>query len=267
MIVHRVRPFVVFLAAFLAIGSSLWLGDRLDQSASPIEPAYFLPIGLTFAIWGLIFLTGFLYACYQFLPSQQSRPIHAQIGWWMALTNGLTAGWNGTAGHAGTLGTPAFRAEYVVLTVFILAIMLGVLTYVLLLLRKHRSLLAAPDQWFIEFPVLLFFAWLNVAAIANMTAALMALGFTGAPYGAWWAVGMIGIATIVSLTMLHVMPTRFTLWVYAAVIGWGLIGIGINNLDRSLAVVAACSGAIMVVGIGSVLQRSRLHARTLHQGS
>jgi hypothetical protein len=255
---RRIRQLLVLAFAILDIVSSFWLGDSLDQTTTTtLEPVYFLPFGLTFAIWGLIFSTGLLYAIYQLLPAQRNRTLHDRIGGWIALNAALTALWNFTAGQAGTQGTPGFQPVYVVLTVFILAGMLFSLTRVFIILRDRDAELTRGDRWFVQIPVTLFFAWLNVAAIANTTAALSAVGFTGEPNGARWAVAMLIVATILaSLIIRYSKPSIGTI-VYTAVIVWALIGIFFNNTNRSAFVASVCVAASIVVILVTIFHFSR----------
>jgi hypothetical protein len=255
---RHIRQILVLVFAGLDIVSSFWLGDSLDQVPNPsVEPVYFLPFGLTFAIWGLIFSTGLLYAIYQLLPAQRERNLHDSIGWWIALNAALTALWNFTAGQSGQQGTPGFQPVYVVLTVFILAGMLFSLTKVFIILHDRDAELSRGDRWFVQLPVTLFFAWLNVAAIANSAAALSAVGFTGEPDGALWAVAMLIVATILaSFIIRYSQPTIGTI-VYTAVIVWALIGIFFNNANRSALVAGVCVAAALVVMLVTVFHLSR----------
>jgi hypothetical protein len=259
----RIRQVLVLVFAILDIVSSFWLGDSLDQTTtSKVEPVYFLPFGLTFAIWGLIFSTGLAYAIYQLLPSQRSRILHERIGWWIALNAALTALWNLTAGQSGREGTPEFQPIYVVLTVFIIVGMLFSLTKVYIILRNVDAELTSGDRWFVQLPVTLFFAWLNVAVIANTTAALNALGFTGEPYGALWALAMLIIATILASFIIRYSQVNAGTIVYATVIVWALIGIFFNNVNRSTLVSAVCVVAsiiLILVTIFHFSRRNQLH--------
>jgi translocator protein len=188
-----------------------------------------------------------LYALYQALPGQWDRVLHRRIGGWVALNGALTALWNVTAGQAGTLGTPEFRPVFVVLTVVFLAGMLSSLTRVFVIFRNMDAELTRRDRWLVQVPVTVFFAWLNVAAIANTAAALLALGFTGEPYGPLWGVGRLIVATILaSLVVLYSRPTIGTV-VYSSVIIWAVIGILINNSSRSMPIVVTCVASSIIV--------------------
>ncbi|MCU0474844.1 MAG: hypothetical protein MUC99_01795 [Anaerolineae bacterium] len=255
------RQGAVLLLALSNIVSSFWLGNSLDQGTDP-TPVYFLPFGLTFAIWGVIFASQLAYGVYQVLPSQRQRPIHRQIGGWVALNAGLTTLWNLTAGAAGQEGTAGFQPLLVGVTVFILMVMLFALTRVFMVFHALPQRPTRRDHGLILFPFTVFFAWLNVAMIANTTAALDAFGFRGDPDGALWAVGMLAVAAILASVMIAYTRQVGVALTYTAVIVWALVGIFINNLDRSFLVSTACVVVALIVVVAAWLHLSRgLHGR------
>ncbi|MDX2162133.1 MAG: hypothetical protein SF162_12465 [bacterium] len=248
-----IRPGAVVIFAVLDILSSFWLGSSLDQGSDP-TPVYFLPFGLTFAIWGLIFSSQLVYAVYQALPSQRDRAIHRRIGGWVALNAALTALWNFTAGSAGQQNSPDFQPLFVVATVFILVGMLFALTQVFIAFREMHADLTPRDRALVQFPLTVFFAWLNVAMIANTTAGLDAVGFTGEPNGAIWAAVMLVIAAVVASLMIFYTRPGIGTFTYTGVIIWAVVGIFFNNFERSTLVAGV---SVLVTGI--VIMAAWLH--------
>jgi hypothetical protein len=246
-----IRQILVLVFALTCIASSFWLGSSLDQG-NDLTPVYFLPFGLTFAIWGLIFSSSLVYAVYQALPGQAARPLHQRIGGWVALNGALTTLWNFTAGSAGQPNAPDYQPLFVVATVFILIGMLYALTRAIITLRSMHHDLTPRDHWLVLFPVTLFFAWLNVAMIANTTAALDAVGFTGAANGETWAAGMLIVAAFVASSVVVYTRQDLSTLTYAGVIVWALIGIFFNNSARSPLVATLCvvtSAAVIFVTV------------------
>lgn len=242
----RVRQFAVLVFAALDIFSSFWLGSSLDQAASD-APVYFLPFGPTFAIWGVIFTSQMVYAVYQALPAQRERLLHRRIGGWIACNAALTALWNFTAGSAEQAANAAVAPLLVAATVVILVGMLFSLTRAFITLREMHDELTQRDRWLAQFPVTVFFAWLNVAMIANTTAALAANGFTGAPNGPWWAAAMLIIAALLASAIIRYTRVGLATLTYAGVIIWAVIGILFNNLERAPVVVITSVVTLVVV--------------------
>jgi hypothetical protein len=245
----RLRQFAVIAFALLDIASSFWLGDSFDQLAGVDAPpsVYFLPFNLTFAIWGLIFSSQFAYAVYQALPAQRERALHRRIGWWIALNAALTALWNFTAGIAGQPGDLDFQPLLVSATAVILAGMLFALTQTFITFRQMHVDLTGYDRWLAQFPFTVFFAWLNVAMIANTTAALNALGVPSEPNGAIWAAGMLIVAALLAALMIRYSRPRLGTVTYTAVIVWAITGIFFNNVQRSVLVTGVSVAVALIV--------------------
>lgn len=252
----RLRQLAVVVFAVLDIVSSFWLGSSLDQGPEQ-APVYFLPFGLTFAIWGVIFTAQVVYAVYQALPGQRGRLLHRRIGGWVAVNAALTALWNFTAGSAEQPGNADIRALLISATVVILVGMLFSLTQAFIVLRRMHHELTPRDRWLAQFPVTVFFAWLNVAMIANTTAALAANGFTGAPNGALWAVGMLLVAAVLTSTVILYSRAGLGTLTYSGVIIWAIIGIFFNNYNRSSLVAVFCVAVAAVVIVVTWLRFSR----------
>lgn len=250
---NRIRQIAVLITAALDIVSSFWLGSSLNQTGTDSTPVYFLPFDLTFAIWGLIFTSQLVYAVYQALPGQATRPIHQRIGGWVAVNAGLTALWNLCAGFAGQEGTPGFQPLLVVTTAFILTGMLYALTRVFITLHEMDAHIIPRDRWLVQFPTTIFFAWLNVAMIANTTAALDALGLTGSPSDPLWAVAMLAVTVVLATLMVRYTRAGLATISYASVIVWAAIGIVFNNLDRSPLVAASAGIAAVAVAVAAAI--------------
>jgi hypothetical protein len=249
MLNDRIRQAAVLIFAVLDILTSFALGSSLDQGEADTL-VYFLPFGLTFAIWGVIFASGLAYAIYQSLPDQRERLLHRRVGPWLALNAALTALWNITAGTAELPAYADSRSLLIWGTVLILLGMLASLTRVIVILRASDGELSGRDRALVQFPVTVFFAWLNVAAIANTAAALAASGFEGGDSGPLWAAAMLAVAAVLASAMiLYSRPGPGTL-TYSAVIVWAAVGIFFNNIERSTLVAgASIAVAVIVVGV------------------
>ena len=241
----RIRQILVILGVVVMVLSSLWLGDSLDQGSDP-TPVYFLPFGLTFAIWGAIYSGSVLYAIYQALPTQTSRNLHRAVGGWAALNYWLTALWNFTAGQAGSESTAEFQPIFVLLTVPILLGMLYSLTRTFIYFRRGHANLNPTDRWLAQVPLTIFFAWLNVATIANTTAALDAVGITGEPNGGLIAAALLLVALLLASAMVLFTRAGIGTIAYALVIVWAAFGILMNNLERSTPVIVMSLAVIVV---------------------
>ncbi|MBC8098665.1 MAG: hypothetical protein H7Y11_04435, partial [Armatimonadetes bacterium] len=164
---------VVIFAIGQMVASFVFGSEQFGEYTAEVttlgnRPAvYFLPVGITFAIWGVIFIGSLIYAVYQAQPSQTTRAIHRRVGGWAALNSLFCALWLWASAQSGLVGAPGFRPEYVWLTVAFIIGMLFAMTQAMIGLRQHAATLTRTDHWAMQVPVAIYFAWLNVATIAN----------------------------------------------------------------------------------------------------
>lgn len=220
---------------------------------------YFLPAGFTFAIWGMIIIGSVVYAVYQTLPAQTERTVHRQIGWPLMVNSIFFSVWTVLAIAAGPVDTPEFQPGFLLGTVVVLAGMLAATGIAFVRLHGLMPQLDQTDRWLAAFPAALYYAWLNVAAIANTTSYLYGIGLRS--NGALWATLLIGVAVVLAcVTIIATRGPQLT-GAYAGVILWALLGIAINNLDQSALVTGAAAAAAIIVAAVTVYRGPQLPER------
>lgn len=183
----------------------------------PIVPATY-----AFSIWGPIYASSVAYAVYQALPSQRTRAIHRDAGWWIAL---------GYAGAASWI-LAAQEREHVIRTVSILMAIATAFGISLHQVVRHREALgeALPklDRRLVVPMVGGFFGWTTVASFANIATSLRDSGIT--------TVGEERASTLALLTV----ATGIVAWVerwsrgnawYAGAVGWALVAAAYANVQ------------------------------------
>lgn len=177
----------------------------------------FAPAGITFAIWGLIytsllvFCIFHLYKAFAKTSSCQTNQDTQNIGWLFALNSVATGLW-----------LVAWVNEELLLSVILILIQL--FTLIKISIKAHIS---NPDRSvqtkiFTQFPLSIYFAWICIASIANISAWLNSTGWNGMGISeSYWVIIMIGVASLLSLFIILVrrnIPFGF-------VILWALYGI------------------------------------------
>jgi hypothetical protein len=245
-----IRQVLVLLFAIGQWISAFAIGSRFEEVEGTNPGDYFIPTDATFVVWGFIYLGATLYGVYQALPAQRERTVHRRVGWWLGANYLLCSIWNLTSVQSGEYGSPDFQPIFIALTVVIIVGMLIALTGAFIRIRNLDSELTRTDRLLIQVPHAIYFAWINLAVIANTVSALTAYGITGEPYGAYWSAAMIVIATV--LTSLMVLYSRASIGTiaYTTVIVWALIGIFIDNNDESnLVGTLSIIAALVVTGV------------------
>ena len=183
---------------------------------SAFYPNLFVPDGFTFSIWSVIYLLliGFVVTCTKWLwykadllPGQLARRISPLF----FITCLLNAGWILT-----------WHYLQVFYSVIIMLLFLAMLIYIYLQLQPFRTLLSPVQKLFLYTPFVVYLGWISVATIANITALLVHLKWSGAPFTEeTWSIIMIMTASILGMIFIWRRSDR----AYALVIAWALLGI------------------------------------------
>jgi benzodiazapine receptor len=248
----RVRQLLVLLLTVGQAALGSWSNAVLKPSNAEVSDSYvtyFIPAGLTFAVWGYLYLIVIAYGVYQMLPAQRARPLHRIIGPWVALGCAASAVWTPIFQSSGVFNTPGFRLWPLLLSLVVILVLLVSLIRVVMLLRGQTATLTKRDGWLAVLPFSSYLAWASVATIANTTVTLMALGWSSEPNGALWSTVMIAVATLIVAGVLVYNATRIGIIGFGAVIVWAYLGIYLGNNDKSALVGTAALVALTVVAL------------------
>jgi len=207
------------------LANALPLNGKTTGQISDNLPNLFTPAGITFSIWGIIYLLLAVFCILQFTPYARQTAISA--GWIFALSCVFNAAW-----------ILAWHYEKLPLS---LLIMTGLLISLVFLNMQIKD----QSMGLVKAAFGIYLGWICIATIANVTAVLVSInwgGFGISPVA--WAIVMIAAGTlIVSLTLLRLNNP----YIGIAVV-WAFLGIIIKRQEdyRLIAVVAAL--AILVVG-------------------
>ncbi len=240
---------ISFAVANLGQFGALGLPNTMASVSARYE-TFFTPSGATFAIWGLIYLALFGFCGYHLLHAF-TKHADERVNQDVLKINNLFL--------VNTLATSAwvyaFLGEYLFLSVLCMFIQLFSLLVIhirLELFNPHRAFLG---KLFSQFPLSIYFAWICIATIANVSVYLVSLswdGFGVQPH--YWSILMIGVATFTSLFMVFVRKNV----VFGLVVLWALYGIvAKRQADTSAAsqeVISAAWGAFFVILISVFIQ-------------
>lgn len=196
------------------LANALPIGGVTTGQASDSYPNLFTPAGLTFSIWGLIYLLlgGFVVYFLQNFhkTSRAGKPqILEKTGQIFVLNALANISWI-FAWHYGQIA----------LSVVIMLVLLTTLIWLAGLLNKPKLNLA--ETIWLRLPFSIYFGWITVATIANITVLLVSLNWNGfgiAPE-IWTIVILLVGATIGILRALkdHSLPYLLVLiWAYSGI--------------------------------------------------
>ena len=227
---------LVATAAFLgalalnALANWLPLGGRTTGELSALYPNLVVPAGVTFSIWGLIYLLVAGWCVEQFLPV--AAGLARRVAPAFALSSVLNGGWL-LAWHHLRVGLS-------------LLIMAGLLVTLLVLNARlvvrgasgsRRRILTLARAAFG-----LYLGWILVATLVNATVLLVALGWDGGPVAPEiWAALVVVAGAVAGIFTFRRLKNA---WVAAAVV-WGFSGVALARFPE--APLVAWTAVAMVV--------------------
>ncbi|MFM9877499.1 MAG: tryptophan-rich sensory protein [Rhodoglobus sp.] len=201
-------------------------GRALAADATLIAPA--TP---AFSVWSVIYLGLIVYAVWQLLPAQSSAERHRRLGYWIAASLVLNAFW-----------ILSIQYDLLPLSVPIIVVLLAVLVQAFLQAIAYPPTSVA-DGIITDATIGLYLGWVCVATAANVTALLVASGFTG-----WglppelWSVVVVIVAGAVGVALAIVSRGRIS---PALTLGWGLGWVAVGRLGGEPASLATGITAVL----------------------
>ena len=234
-----------------ALANILPLNGITTGELSDLYPNLFVPAGLTFAIWGLIYVLLAIFVIHPLIPSvrrdAQKVDFVQRIGPLFLVSCLANIGW-----------IFAWHYRILPLSLVLMLILLGCLLAIYLRLNVGKSEATKTERYFVHLPFSVYLGWITIATIANVTALLK-----NADWNAWglseqfWAVAVIVVGIAIALAILF---TRKDIY-YCLVVDWALLGILLKRLSVTTVpaqnvVVAAIVGMVLITG-GVVAQLIR----------
>lgn len=206
----NVAAVAVMLAAN-GLANGLPINGLTTGDVSAYYPNLLVPAGFTFAIWGVIYLLVLGFIGYQFLGGAPAQQAVATIGPWLAINALANAAW-----------IAAWHYLQIEASVAIMLVIFASLAMIYVRLGANKTPTASATYVCASLPFSVYFAWISLALVLNITALLVSLGWHGAPLTAeaWGAALLIIIA---NLTAFIVLTRRDLAW--GAVTLWALFGI------------------------------------------
>jgi hypothetical protein len=229
--------FFVIMIVMNYLANALPINNKTTGALSDALPNLFVPAGLTFSIWGIIYLLLAAFCVIQF--KSINHEVIEKINWLFAVSCLLNALW-----------IVAWHYQKLSLSLLIMAGMLISLIYINLIIRELPF-------GIIKAAFGVYLGWICIAAIANVTALLVRYDWNGFGISEQaWTIIMISIGTlIVSITLLR-MQNPF---IGVAVI-WAFLGIYIKRHTdyRSIAIAAIAAMVVVTVITVMALFRKRI---------
>ena len=207
---------LVFMLVMNILANALPLNGVGTGEVSDFYFNLFAPAGYTFAIWGLIYLLLIGFSIGQFMLQEEG--LLGRIAPWFIVSSLANGVWI-VAWH--------FYMPLVALVLILL--ILAALARICLILSGAE--LSGRGFWLVRLPFSVYFGWITVAVIANVTALLVSLEQSGglslgflAPE--FWTVLVLLAGVLIGVLVL----VRLRVAAYGLVLAWSYLGIVVRHV-------------------------------------
>jgi len=220
---------ILFFAVMIVmnyLANALPINGKTTGAVSDAFPNLFAPAGVTFSIWGVIYLLLLVFCITQFTSSNQA--VISRIGWLFAVTCLFNAVW-----------IVAWHYDRLPISVVIMLGLLVSLIWINIIIKDLPfSLIKAAFG--------IYLGWICIATIANVTALLVTKNWGG--FGLsdeTWTIIMIAVGALITALALWKLDNPF---IGLAVV-WAFAGIMIKRQAdyRSIFIVAAVAMVVVTL--------------------
>jgi hypothetical protein len=215
---------ITYLAMIIVNGlaNALPINGMITGDISDSYPNLFAPTGITFIIWGVIYLLLAAHSAYQLglfckKGEEVKTALLKEVGILFSISSLANVAW-------------IFAWHYKNILLSLLFMLIILVCLMLIYVRINKETLTANEKVFIRLPFSVYFGWITVATIANATTLLV--DKLGSP------VNLMGISEVVwtiVILLIGLAIGAFTTFKnrdipYGLVIVWAYIGILIKHL-------------------------------------
>lgn len=250
-------PIVVCLTYFIMVivntlANTLPINGKGTGEVSDSYPNLFAPAGFTFAIWGLIYILLLVYSVYQLIhykrATDSKKQLFNEVGILFSISSLANALW-----------IFAWHYNYIGLSVLLMLGILVCLIKINLILKDAD--LSKTENFTIKLPFTVYFGWITIATIANITTFLVSIHWNRFSLSeVFWTDLIIIIGTVLGT----ICVLFFKSIAYGFVLIWAFIGIAAKHLSPNQfdgkypsVIVTICLAILMIIAAQILLFRAR----------
>lgn len=205
---------------------------------SALYPSLFTPAGITFSIWSIIYLLLIGFVVIQWKLT--TTPFFAELSIWFIISCIANMAW-----------ILVWHNLYIYASVAVMLVLLYSLTRIFLLLRSFNG--TVTEELFIKTTFTIYFSWICVATIANISALLVSIHWSGNPPNeVIWTILLMTIATSLSLYII----SKFKALPYSLVTIWALFGIYLRSNSNDQSIIARTALTLIAILIVFLISTS-----------
>ncbi len=227
-----------------ALANILPLNNKNTGQLSDQYPNLFVPAGLTFSIWGVIYILLAIFVIYHIAATVRDDKVgltaFEKVGYWFFLSSIFNMAW-----------IFAWHYEMVPLSLVIMILLLLSLITIYLRLGVGKADLSNKEKYLVDLPFSVYLGWITIATIANVTALLVDINWNRFGLSEqFWAVLVIVVGIAIALSVLFRRQDIF----YCLVVDWALLGILLKRMadpaeDQYVVIITIIGLAVITIGI------------------
>ncbi len=205
-----------------ALANTLPIAGKQTGEVSDSYPNLFAPAAITFAIWGVIYLLLALHTLYQLGVFQGKEPVNQallrKVDVLFSISSIANTAW-------------IFFWHYDLIELSLAMMLVILLCLILIRLAIHKENLTSREKLFIQIPFSVYFGWITVATIANVTTLLVDLDWNGFGISEpLWTILILLVGTLIG----GGTALRFQDTAYGLVLVWAYTGILIKHVSPNI---------------------------------
>lgn len=235
---------ITFIATVIInyAATGLELGGYNTGELSDLIPNLFVPIGLTFSIWAVIyfFLIGFsIYQARDLFKSEKIEETYLdKIGYYFLLSNIANSFW-----------IFMWHFRLILLSFVFMIIILFSLIMIYLRLKIGKAEINKAEKLWVHAPFSIYLGWITVATIANATALLVV---SGVPSFGLISEILTIVVIVVAILITYAMLFLRKDWIYSLVIIWAVLGIYLKQSAVNSTIATTALVATLIVALGVI---------------
>ncbi|MFX0009322.1 MAG: hypothetical protein ACFE9R_03315 [Candidatus Hermodarchaeota archaeon] len=234
-ILNLVTLILTIIVNYAAATIPLGIGDT--RYISDLYPNLFVPEGLTFSIWGVIYIFLGIFVVYQirdiFKQDKVDMPFLEKISYLFIISNLANTTW-------------IFFWHYGLIYLSIVAMLVILLSLIGIYLRLEigKTKVSKREKWFVHIPFSIYLGWITVATIANVTAVLVNAGVEHEGLLAEiLTITVISVAVLITILILYLRKD----YAYSLVIIWAILGIFLKQFGSNITIATTAIVALVII--------------------
>lgn len=233
MIWSNIVAFAVMVFVNALAGGTKLIGGVNTAQVSNANPTLITPPGYVFAIWGIIYILLGIFVVFQALSSQKGKDYQKKIGWMFVLSCVCNILW-----------IFLWQNQLIAISVVVIFLFLATLIVLYRRIGVGMNKISLGEKLAVHVPFSIYLGWLTIASIANVSVALVSIGWNGfgiSPVS--WSILILIIATLIGL--LVVVRRRDI--AYGLVFVWAFTGIAIKQGANPTVSLLTGASAILIL--------------------